>query len=102
MLTIPDSRKEDILDLYNRVVHSSLNVIDVYNFEIINKQTKVFPESPYPSDLTDVTYINTSIVFFIFYYYLQQQEKKQNTLLLQTYDSIEKETEKEVHMKYQN
>ena len=32
MLTIPDSRKEDILDLYNRVVHSSLNVIDVYYF----------------------------------------------------------------------
>ena len=37
MITIPDSRKEDILDLYNRVVHFSLNVIDVYNFEIINK-----------------------------------------------------------------
>lgn len=32
MLTIPDSRKEDILDLYNRVVHSSLNVIDVFSF----------------------------------------------------------------------
>ena len=37
MLTIPESRQEDILDLYNRDVHSSLNVIDVYDFEFINK-----------------------------------------------------------------
>ena len=71
-------------------------------FEILNKQTKVFPESPYPSDLTDVSYINTSIVCFIFYCNPQQQEKKQNTLLLQTHNSIEIETEKEVNMKYQN
>ena len=33
LLTIPDSRKDDILELYNRAVNSSLNIMDVCMFE---------------------------------------------------------------------
>ena len=63
MMTIPDSRKDDILELYNRTVQTSLNYIDVhYNYQYIHLQTSTFPESPYSSDLTDVTFVNTSLV----------------------------------------
>lgn len=43
LLSVPDKRKEDILNLYNHAITSSLNIIDVvYFWNYINRQ-KYFP-----------------------------------------------------------
>ncbi|OAO13880.1 hypothetical protein AV274_4372 [Blastocystis sp. ATCC 50177/Nand II] len=75
ILNVPESRRDDVLALYNRILASSSRKID----------ERRFPKAPYSVDSYDVASIASDL----------NKQKKQNALLLKTLTSLTEEAEKE-------